>query len=301
MTKPELSIVILSYNTKELLMNCLLSLAKVRHEAEFEVVVVDNASTDGSAEMVKKEFSEVSLIINEKNLGFAAGNNKAKELCKGEFILFLNSDTVVKPGTINQTLNYLKDHAEAGAITCKLVLPNGQLDKDARRAFITPWIGLTHLVFHLDKVFPKSRLFAKYWYGYISADAIHEVDVIQGAYFLTRKSILDEINWYDTDYFLDGEDIDICWRIKQKGWKIIYYPKVSIIHYKGASKSKPSQVNNKISLREKLYFRLSGTNSMEIFYKKRMWKQYPLILNLIVILGINFIKLYRVIRTLILG
>ena len=227
MQKIDLSIVILNFNTKELLRDCLRSLNEVEGKTGFEIIVVDNGSSDGSIEMVKKIFTDVSIIKNNRNLGFAAGNNKAKSIVKGEYVLFLNSDTVVPEFTIKETLKFIKEHQDIGAVTCNIVLPGGELDKDTRRSFITPWIGLTHLYLHLDRLFPRSKLFGRYWYGYIPENVTHEVDVIQGAYFLTRKDILDRVDWFDEDYFLDGEDIDLSWKIKKAGWKIIYYPKVN--------------------------------------------------------------------------
>ena len=300
--KKKLSIIILSYNVKDLLRNCLQSLEKVKGEVDFEIIVVDNASSDQSVEMVRNEFPTVKLIKNKSNLGFAAGNNKARSIAKGEYVLFLNSDTIVYKNTLKKTVEFLDQNKKAGAVTCKVLLPDGGLDKDARRSFITPWIGLTHIFLKLDRIFSKSKLFSQYWYGYISPNKTHEVDAIQGAFFLTRKKILDEIDWFDEDYFLDGEDIDLCWKIKEKSWKIYYYPKVKILHYKGSSKGKTESENkNKIPLKDKLRFRLSGVNSMEIFYRKRLWNKYPLFLNVIVIIGIRLLKFIRVIKTLILG
>ena len=294
--KKVLSIVILSYNTCDLLRDCLFSLEKVRNEVDFEVIVSDNGSVDDSAEMVKKEFPWIEKVIRiGKNLGFAQGNNRAKMYVSGKYVLFLNSDTLVGKDALRETVDYLDKHNEVGAITCRLVLPSGELDKDARRSFITPWIGLTHIFLKLDRLFPKSRLFSRYWYGYISPSEIHEVDAIQGAFFLTRKRILDDLGWFDEDYFLDGEDIDLSWRIKQNGWIIMYYPKVSITHIKGAAKGKNKNYKY-ISLKEKLKYKMSGVNSMEIFYRKRLWSHYPIVLNVLVLLGIRTLKLLRIAR-----
>ncbi len=296
--KPNLSIIILNYNTKGLLKDCLVSLEKVKNEASFEVIVADNGSSDGSCEMLKKDFGWVKLVENNANIGFAAGNNRAKDYCKGENVLFLNTDTIVHKGTLIKCLEYLHKNKKVGALTCKLDLLDGGVDKDARRSFPTPWVSLTHLVLGLDKIFPKSPLFAKYWYGYISEDETHEVDAIQGAFFLVRKKILDKVNWFDEDYFLDGEDIDLCWKIGKAGWKIIYYPEVSIIHLKGATKGKNKEVKKKAPLAERIKFRASGVTSMEIFYRKRLWSKYPLLLNLLIIAGIKCLKALRIIKML---
>src|SRR3989344_8929068 len=303
MKKVKLSIVVLSYNTKDLLKNCLKSLEKVRNEVEFEVIVPDNGSTDGSPEMVEKEFPWVKKVIKiGKNLGFAAGNNKARYFINGVYVLFLNPDAQVHTNTLFKTIKYLDSHADVGALGCKIVLPNGQLDKDARRSFITPWIGLTHIYLKLDRIFPKSKLFAKYWYGYLSPDLIHEVDALQGAFFLTRKVILDSVGWFDEAFFLDGEDLDLCWRIKGKGWKIMYYPKVSITHFKGLSKGKvESRSRKEMPLSVRLKYRMAGVNSMELFYRKHLWNKYPFLFNVFVLSGINLIKVLRFMRTLLLG
>jgi hypothetical protein len=294
---PKISIIILNYNTEKLLKDCLASLKKVKKEVNFEVIVSDNGSTDGSLAMVRKEFQQVKIVENKANLGFAKGNNMARHVAKGKFILFLNTDTIVKKGTLAETAAYLEQNKDVGAITCKLVLADGSLDKDARRSFPTPWVSLTHLVLKLDKIFPKSKLFARYWYGYISSEKEHEVDVIQGAYFLVWKKILDSVGWFDEAYFLDGEDIDLCWKIKKKGWKIVYYPQVSILHLKGATKGKTKKTAAwKVPLKEKMKFRMSSVNSMEIFYRKRMWANYPLMINFLVILGIRFVKLIRLVK-----
>lgn len=302
MIKPILTIVILSYNAKDLLRECLLSLSKLTREVYFEIIVTDNGSMDGLAEMVEKQFPSVQLIKNNQNLGFAAGNNKARSKSHGEYILFLNSDTIVPKNTLRESVNYLDEHKDVGAMTCKIKLPDGSLDKDVRRSFVTPWVGLTHLILRLDRLFPESKFLAPYWYGYIPEDMEHEVDALQGAYFLVRKKILDSLGWFDEDYFLDGEDIDLCWRIKSAGWRIVYYPKVSITHFKGASKGKVESLRKKeISLKEKLKFRMAGVDSMEIFYRKRLWARYPMVLNILVIVGIKLIKGSRIISTVMFG
>ena len=295
--RPTLSIIILNYNTVGVTRDCLKSVEKNRGEVELEAVVSDNGSTDGSIEMIRNEFPWVKLIENKANLGFAKGNNRARRVATGKYILFLNTDTIVKKGTLKETVSYMEEHPEAGALSCRLVLADGTLDKDARRGFPTPWVSLTHFS-GLDRLFPNSRLFAKYWYGGVGEENIQEVDVIQGAYFLSRKKLLDKVGWFDEDYFLDGEDIDLCWKITKAGYKIIYYPKAEIIHLKGATKGKNKKAKVKVSLKNKLKFRMSSVNSMEIFYRKRLWKNYPLPLNILVLIGIKCLKLARLVKLL---
>lgn len=176
----------------------------------------------------------------------------------------------------------MKSNANVGALTCRTILPSGKDDRDARRSFPTPWVALSHFLY-LDRIFPKSKLFSKYWYGFIPSNVEHEVDVLQGAFFLTTKEILDEVDWYDETYFLNGEDIDLCWKIKELGRKIMYVPKYSIIHVKKASKRAKHRFKNEVS----------GVKSMEIFYRKRMWDKYPLLINWLVIGGIGAMKIFR--------
>ncbi|HWA51980.1 MAG TPA: glycosyltransferase family 2 protein [Patescibacteria group bacterium] len=272
----KLSIVILNFNTKELTQKCVDSIIGNTKGISYEIVVVDN----GSDEKIPKS-KNYKLIESNINLGFAGGNNLARNYVKGEYVLFLNSDTEVYKDSISECLKYFELHDEIGALTCKTVLPNGKPDRDARRSFPTPFVALTHFS-GLDKVFPKSKIFAKYWYGYKSPDEIQEVDAIQGAFFLVKKETLDKVDWFSEEYFLDGEDIDLSFKIKSLGKEIIYYPKVSILHIKKASKKKRS-----------LKSKMAGVNSMEIFYKKFLWQRYDLILNLIVVFAIYLLKTLR--------
>lgn len=308
MSNPKLSIVILNFNTKELLRGCLKSLDRVTNEVSFEVIVVDNGSTDKSVEFVeslKSKMANIQLIRNKNNMGFAAGNNRARALCRGKYVLFLNSDTIVNKNTLKKCISYLEENSDVGAVTCLMVMPSGELDKDARRSFITPWIGLVHIFLKLDRLFPKSKLFGQYWYEYISPDVVHEIDVLQGAFFMTKKAILDKVGWFDEDYFLDGEDIDLSWKIMKKGWKRVYYPKVSIVHLKGATKGKNAtrftDAGKGVSLSEKMKYKMSGVNSMEIFVRKRLWNEYPLPLMIFVVTGIKVLKAIRFVKLLLMG
>ena len=282
---PELSVIILNYNTKDLLEKCLVSLARVKNEVNFEVIVSDNGSRDGSLEMLNRDFKWVKVIKNSKNLGFAKGNNQARNTVKGEYVLFLNSDTQILPGTLAKSISYIDSRHRVGALTCKIVLPNGDLDKDTRRSFPIPWISFTHFS-GLDRLFPKSKFLARYWYGYINPNVIHEIDVLQGAFFLVRKNVLDEVGWFDEDYFLDGEDVDLCWKIRERGWKIIYFPGVSVLHLKKATK-------DNLGINERRKYITLGVKSMEIFYRKHLWKRYPYLVNLLVLFGIRLMGIIR--------
>jgi len=284
----KLSIVILSYNTKELLKECLESIVKYSGEVTLEVIVVDNHSTDGSVEMVlefKKgnlgKINNLRLIKSEKNLGFAKGNNLAREVVLGKQVLFLNSDTKLHENTLKETVSYLDNHPDCGVVTCKMVLPSGELDKDARRRFPTPLVS----------VFRFSGFTGRYWYSDMNPNETAEIEVAQGAFFLTRKEILDNVGWFSEEYFLDGEDIDLSFKIHEAGWKIVYDAKAVITHVKKASKK-----NLNLGLKERLKYKMTGISSMEIFYRKHLWRRYPIFVNLIVIIGIKILKLIRMIK-----
>jgi hypothetical protein len=284
--KPELSIIILNYNTKELLAGCLNSIRKYEDEIPLEVIVSDNASSDESAEMVSEKFPWVKLLEGP-NEGFSKGNNRARKFVGGEMILFLNPDTVVHKGVFTKTTTYLKEHQDVGALTCKLILPDGSLDKDTRRRFPTPWISFNRLIL-------KNGY--KYWYQDVPDNVIQEVDAIQGAFFLTWKSILDKVDWFDEDYFFQGEDIDLSWKIKNLGFKNIYYPGVIVTHLKGASTGKSKLWKARISLKHKLKVKLATVDAMEIFFRKRLFNKYPKVFSWFVISGIKTFKVLRLIR-----
>lgn len=283
MGKPEVSIVIVSYNTKDLLLSCIDSIGTYASVAT-EIIVSDNGSTDGTIEALEAN-KRIVLIQNKENLGFAKGNNIARKIAQGKYILFLNPDTLLHKDTLPLMVKYLKENADVGAVTCKVILPGGELDRDTRRSFPTPFISLTHFS-GLDRVFPRSRLFSKYWYGYLSEDVTHKIDAMQGAFFLSPKIVLDRVQWFDEDYFLDGEDIDLCWKIQNAGYKLMYVPTGSITHIKKASKKKNKSLRSVIG----------GVVAMEIFYKKRLWNKYPLPVNLLVLLGIRILKIIRTVK-----
>jgi len=291
MTKPKLSVIILNYNTKELLSDCLNSVKKYMDEVPMEVIVSDNSSTDGSPEMIKKNFPWVKYVEGP-NEGFSKGNNRAKSLVQGEMVLFLNPDTVVHKDVFAKTVRYLEEHPKVGAVTCKLVLANGEMDKDIRRRFPTPWVSFQKLVLG------RSRY---YYYEDIPESSTHEVEAIQGAFFLTYKKLLDKVGWFDERYFFDGEDVDLCFQINKAGYTLVYYPDVYITHLKGVTKGKVKKWRHKLTDAQRKKLRLAGVHSMELFYRKNLWKKYPLLFNYFVILGINLFKVIRYVRVVLLS
>lgn len=236
----DISIIIVNYNVKELLEQCIRSIFTASSGLNIEVIVVDNNSFDGSLRYIQEKFPDdkrLKLIESPVNLGFAKANNLGVKKAAGEFVLILNPDTILQEDTLQKTLKFYKDNPGTGAVTCKLILPNGKLDLACRRSFPTPSVAV-YRILGLSKIFPKSRIFGKYNLTYLEENKTYEVDAIVGAFMLIKKSVYDEVNGFDEDYFMYGEDLDLCFRIKKAGYKIYYYPDTSIIHYKGESTKK---------------------------------------------------------------
>lgn len=274
--KIDLSVVILNFNTADLTRTCLNTLFASDLGGYFmEVIVCDNGSTDESVSMIRKEFSGVLLIQNKKNLGFAAGNNPGIRRAKGRYILLLNTDTEMPPNTLRTMIDFMDEHTGAGAATCKLLLPDGSMDPACHRGFPTPWVAFTYLT-KLEQLFPRTRLFGEYHQGYKDMNSVHEVDCIVGAFFLVRREVIDEVGLLDEDYFMYGEDIDWAYRIRQKGWKIMFNPKVTMLHKKKQSGRSNSQRDRKIQ--SEVYFHKYNW----LFYTKNYSKTYGPLLTYIV-------------------
>lgn len=295
-----LSVIVSTFNIRDLLRDCLTSLVKAEAAMKkagytMEVIVSDNGADD-TDKMMEKEFPQMKYRRNG-NIGFSAGNNIVRDMCKGKYILMLNADTTVPENTLPESVKYLEEHPDVGAMTCKIVMTDGTLDKDARRSFPTPWIAFTHMT-RLDRLFPNSKLFARYWYGYLSPDDEAEVDVLEGAYCMVPKEVMDKINWYDEDYFLNGEDIDLCWKIKELGLKIMYVPHLTISHYKGAAKGKTQKPHVKVTVDPAIKRKvlIAGSDAMKIFYNKHYKNKYPFYVSGIVLSGIWVMKQIRLLK-----
>ncbi|MFC1711448.1 glycosyltransferase family 2 protein [Patescibacteria group bacterium] len=291
----DLSIIILNYNTKNLLSNLLTSISKSRLEKlKLEVIIVDNASDDGSQELVKSKFPKFKLIENTKNLGFSKGNNRGIKKAQGKYLLFLNSDTVVLKDTILKTYKFLKSNKKFSAVTCKVELVNGKIDPACHRGFPTPWAALSYFL-GLEKLFPKSKLLAQYHQGWKDLAKPHEVDAISGAFLLIRKNILEKVNNFDEDYFIYGEDLDLCFKLRKKGYRIGYFPGTKIIHYKkqsGREKSNGKKVTqNDEIIKEETSKHFYET--MKIFYNKHYKHKYPWFIKAFVLAGVLLVSKFK--------
>lgn len=243
---PDISIVIVNYNVKDALDNCLSSIYKSNTSNHLlEIFVIDNNSFDGSVKLVKEKYSDVNLIENKKNLGYSKANNIALKQVRGKYILILNPDTILEEGTFLKLIDFISKKPETGVVTSKLIMADGKLDPACKRSFPTLSVALPRLL-GLSKMFPKCRIFSKYNLTHLNENEIHEVESVNGAFMFIPKTVLDKIGFFDEDYFMYGEDLDLCFRIKKMGYKIFYNPNVTTVHLKGEStrKSKMSYVNN---------------------------------------------------------
>lgn len=251
----ELDVVIVSYNTRDLLLQCLASVYAAEWEGSLRVFVVDNGSTDGSVEAVRKHYPSCEVIVPGANLGFARANNLALRITRGEFALLLNPDTVVGINCFQHTATFLREHPRAAVATCRLELPNGKLDLACRRSFPTLWNSICRATC-LSFLFPKSPTFAGYNLTYLDEAAAANVECVCGAYMLVKREVLDQVGLLDEDYFMYGEDADWCFRIKQAGWDLHYLPQTTTIHYKGqSSNQRPVRMIREFFKGCELYFR----------------------------------------------
>jgi hypothetical protein len=308
----DISVIIVNYNVKELLEQSINSIFSASSNLNVEIIVVDNNSFDGSVEFLKQKFPDkpqLKIIESPINLGFAKANNLGAKAATGEYFLILNPDTILQEDTLEKSLQFYKSTSNIGAMTCKLILPNGKLDLACRRSFPTPSVAV-YRILGLSRLFPGSRTFGKYNLTYLDENSTYEVDAIVGAFMLIKRDVYEKVNGFDEDYFMYGEDLDLCFRIKKAGFKIYYYPDTSIIHYKGEStkKSSISYVNNfygamQVFVKKNLnrsFWLMNLLIRMTIFYRAaisyviRFFRNsYPVLLDLAFIVAGMFIAIYQ--------
>lgn len=292
MGKIDLSIVIVSFNTRDLTIDCINSIVNTTKKINYEIIVVDNASTDGSADAIrslqKKLKIDLILFSNNVNTGFSSANNIGAMHSRGEYVLFLNSDTVVYEKTIDGMVDFMDKHTDCGAATCFLRMPNGKLDDAAHRGFPTPWRSMSHFM-GLSKIFPKSKFFAGYSMTYSDLSKTHEIDALAGAFMIVRREAGYQVQWWDEGYFFYGEDLDFCYSLKELGWKIFFVPEFEILHYKGVSGGikKDSQKISTATRETKKRVHDARFAAMQIFYDKHYKDKYPGVVRGIVLIGVK--------------
>ena len=235
----DLSIVIVNYNVRHFLEQCLDSVYNASKNIRVEVFVIDNASVDGSQEYITTRFPQVDYTYNIKNLGFSKANNQGIRHAKGRYILLLNPDTLVEEDTFSKCVAYMDGHNNVGGLGVKMVDGSGLYLPESKRGLPTPWVAF-YKIFGLSKLFPSNRRFGKYHLSYLSTDEINEVEVLSGAFMWLRKEAIDKVGLLDEDYFMYGEDIDLSYRLLKGGYKNVYFPETRIIHYKGESTKRTS-------------------------------------------------------------
>ena len=267
----KLAVIIVNYNVKHFLKQCLESVFGSTNLHEIEVYVVDNDSKDDSLEMVKTSFPGVKIIANKENVGFSTANNQAIKATKAKYALLLNPDTIVETTTFEKVIKFMDENPDAGGLGVKMIDGNGNFLPESKRGLPTPKVAF-YKIFGFSKIFPKSKKFGKYHLGYLSENEIHKVDVLSGAFMLLRKETLDKIGLLDEDFFMYGEDIDLSYRITLGDYENYYFPHSTIIHYKGES-TKKSSVNyvyvfyNAMAIFAKKHFGSSKANSFSFLIK----------------------------------
>jgi len=271
----DVSVVIVNYKVRDLLRDCLRSLEPNLATLRGEVWVVDNASGDGSVEMVASEFPWVRLVANEQNLGYGAANNQGIREARGRYILVLNPDTKLPPNAIADTIAEMEAHPDIGALGPKLILADGTLDRACRRSFPSPEVAFYRL-FGLARLFPNHPRFARYNLLNVDEDTPLDVDSVVGAFMLVRREVVERVGMFDEAFRMYGEDLDWAYRIKQAGWRVRYHPAVVVLHYKGqSSRQRPTS-----SIR--LFY-----DAMHIFYDKHYAAQHAAPFNALIHLGIS--------------
>ncbi|MBS1754934.1 MAG: glycosyltransferase [Ferruginibacter sp.] len=234
-----LSVIIVNYNVKYFLEQCLHSVQKACSNIEAEIIVADNNSNDGSKDFLPALFPNVNFIWNATNIGFAKANNQALAAAKGKFILYLNPDTILPEDVIDKCLNFFEQHTNAGGLGIKMIDGSGKFLKESKRAFPSPLTSFFKLS-GMAMLFSKSKFFARYHLGHLPENETHEVDVLAGAFMMMPKKILDEVGDFDEQFFMYGEDVDLSYRIQKAGYKNYYFADSTIIHFKGESTKRGS-------------------------------------------------------------
>jgi GT2 family glycosyltransferase len=270
-----LSIVIVNYNTEKLLRSCLESVYAGANGTPLDIWVVDNSSHDNSLAMLKSLFPMVRVIQNPSNVGFSRANNVVISQSRSDFILLLNPDTLIIGDAIERVVKFMKEHPEVGIAGCKVLNRDGTLQLACRRSIPTPEVAF-YRVTGLSKLFPRSRVMAKYNMTYESPDRMHEVDAVSGAFLMIRREVVDQIGPLDERFFMYGEELDWCLRTKRAGWSVMYYPEARIVHYKGES----TKYNSRKAA-------IEFHRAMYLFHRKHFARDYSPVANFFIYAGIG--------------
>jgi GT2 family glycosyltransferase len=273
--RPTLSIVIVSFNCREHLLRCLESLRVEAAHVSCEVIVVDNASHDGTVDSLRAQHPEVHLIASPRNRGFAWASNRGIERARGDFLLLLNPDTMVPPHALARAVRALESRPEVGMLGCKLVRPDGTLDQACKRGFPTPLSSLYYFT-GASRLAPHSPRFAQYVAGHVDANETARVDAVNGAFMLVRRPAVDAVGLLDERYWLYMEDLDWCYRFREHGWSVLYWPEVEVVHAKGGSSGHPRRWRANYAFHR----------GMWLFYRTHYAPDRPFVVTALVWLGV---------------
>lgn len=283
-TNVQLSIIIVNYNSRTLTEQCLVSVDKAIAGINTEIIVVDNNSTDGSKEDLPLKFTNVKFIFNDANLGFAKACNQGLTISSGNYILFLNPDTILTETCLKDCISFFETHADAGAVGVRMLDEKGNYLKESKRGLPSPSTSFYKL-FGLTAMFQGSRTFGKYYQGHLPENENNPVDVLSGAFLMVKRKVFEKINGFDESFFMYGEDIDLSLRITQQGYKNYYLGKISVIHLKGGS----TTYNYKYV--QDFY------GAMNLFVKKH-YSDKPILYRSFLYTGIGFRKMLAMIALL---
>lgn len=266
--KPEISICIVTYKARDYLRECLRSIEDNTLRVQYEVIVVDNGSQDGTIEFLEEEYPTVGIVRNEVNAGFTRPMNQALKISSGRCLLQLNPDTEVLPDALDKLVAFMDEHPEVGICGPKVLNRDQTLQKSCRRGESRPWAVLSHFL-GLAKLFPDKKIFGEYQLTYIDEEEVHQVAGVAGSCMLIRRDVIDHIGYLDERFFAYQEDADFCFRARESGWKIYYYPKAQIIHYGG-------QGGSRVHPYRSIY---EWHRSYWLYYRKNLAKDYFFLFN----------------------
>lgn len=295
-----LSIVILNYNAGLYLKNCLASIvASISNNFSYEIIVVDNASSDDSIKQAQtSNFPNTKYILLKTNHGFSAGNNQAIKHINPQstHLLFLNPDTLINKDTFSLMFDFFQNNQNITAATCELILAKtGQLQPECHRGFPTPWRSFCHFT-GLGKLFPHSRIFNGYFLGHLDISKPHPIEACVGAFLMVKKSAIDLIGWWCEDYFFGGEDLDFCFQLYKNKFQLWYTPNTTTTHFQGISSGikKHTTTLSSATKATKIRIARASTQAMRVFYKRNYFNHYNFLTKIIVNLGINILELIRI-------
>ena len=266
--KPEISICIVTYKARDYLRECLRSIEDNTLRVQYEVIVVDNGSQDGTIEFLEEEYPTVGIVRNEVNAGFTRPMNQALKISSGRYLLQLNPDTEVLPDALDKLVAFMDEHPEVGICGPKVLNRDQTLQKSCRRGESRPWAVLSHFL-GLAKLFPDKKIFGEYQLTYIDEEEVHQVAGVAGSCMLIRRDVINHIGYLDERFFAYQEDADFCFRARETGWKIYYYPKAQIIHYGG-------QGGSRVHPYRSIY---EWHRSYWLYYRKNLAKDYFFLFN----------------------